>query len=159
MYILQQFSICVILFLLIRFSSQLLEKMSDSLESTIKDIVRQALLGKLPIASSPAAGVELVSNNPEPASATESPLLVNGQTQASSVDSDVPAMSSEPVKDSASKQDTVAKNEPFGESTNQENSSRDTSSDGLVNSELAEKLSWKHKCEIEAVKHNSGEQA
>ena len=28
--------------------------------------------------------------------------------------------------------------------------------DSPVSSELVEKLNWKHKCEIEAVKHNAG---
>ena len=30
------------------------------------------------------------------------------------------------------------------------------SGDSPVSSELVEKLNWKHKCEIEAVKHNAG---
>lgn len=139
--------------------------MSNGLESTIKDIVKQALTGALKPGESSNPTTEAAK---EPSPEADAPPTVNGsepmETQTEepirdenkSVAEDTHIRSATPVK----QQETVTKNEPLTDSQNQvENKLTPenlTATDPVATNEMIEKLQWKHKCEIEAIKHNAG---
>lgn len=130
--------------------------MADGLQPTIRDVVRQTLLGLAPVAQ---ISKNTQNSNTEAKSQTNiNTASVNGPVAATSAASNT-AKQEEPagraLHVSSEKPEVPPKAEPLTESTNQENS-HESSADPAVSKELAEKLTWKHKCEIEAVKHNAG---
>lgn len=125
--------------------------MKDGLESTIKDIVRQSFRHGKPTV---LADDKIKSTN-TPSTSTDA-ADPNADSKPNKDDSAPAANSAEgetsskpnhksPVKEAAVKGEASAEN------------SVETPADSMpVSSELVEKLTWKHKCEIEAVKHSAG---
>lgn len=143
-------------------SCQLLEIMAEGLQPTIRDVVRQTLLGQVPVASTDKVDTNN-SSAEDKTKSNDSATTLNEEAKPSTNSVAEPAAQDEDTNDEKltklldpdERSELVPKSEPLAESTNQENSV-DGSSDPAVNKELAEKLTWKHKCEIEAVKHNAG---
>lgn len=135
---------------------QLIRMMQDGLESTIKDVVKQTLLGqvKIPASELPESSSEKrFSSADTNQTQSDTPSLVNGGTAA-----DESVGAAKPSTSPSKSGPISTKHEHRAESASHENTATasDPGSESPVNSELVEKLNWKHKCEIEAVKHNAG---
>lgn len=159
--------------------------MKDGLRSTIQDVVKQTLSGNpvrlshQTVNQSPANSSQIEQSRDKseqaPAERCHSDnldgSLVNGVHQSHAElgqPNDLTVRSSNKARDNVmevsptvTKQENINRVEPLTDSQIQENTalkeelSTPTASES-VNSEMIEKLQWKHKCEIEAIKHNAG---
>ncbi|XP_067934459.1 MYND-type zinc finger-containing chromatin reader ZMYND8-like isoform X2 [Watersipora subatra] len=128
---------------------QMLDVMREGIQPVIRDIVRQKLLGsplKLSEGSQSQSETKSLSHSSRLSTTNQKTAEVGISSKATPEDSVSPSVNIS--------SDAIPKGEPLVEHTNNENS-QDTSIDPSVGRELEEKLIWKHKCEIEAIKHNA----
>lgn len=117
-------------------------------------MVKQSLAGELPSPSHSAPYSNRGSHGDKPTA------IVNGiseqQVRQPSAAGDMPSAAGDTPMDTTEMKQEIPDAAPTDSPNNGRKSAADVVNASPMNSETIEKLRWKHKCEIEAIKHNAG---